>query len=558
MLARPSAAHGGRKMTGCLERQQGCSFLGGKATSRGGRKMTSLGLPASFVLLVLAAGMLFPGALGARTEASSLSREEELPAGEQDVVTVEQLAAKVGKLEQLLRESVGTIGERVGRLEGGLGRLEATCSRLEEEAGRSQAAAAWWEFDAVRAELGRLSEKTEQTEQNMQKVAGDATQLRTSTAKLEGQVDALQAECTEAAAQLSVLTGRRRVQTGGQQPAGDAETARIFKRTFSSSGHQSGRVDESNGGRRRLTPTAGKRRRAQSGKKGTCPAAAELQSKCGSAVAAGVGNCDVCVTMHFKTCTDDDAIDAFCSGSGGSGGSGPDGGGGGGGGTEAGGGDQVSFSSMVAQLFKATCPPGLPADDCIPMCEAETNGFLLLLNLDGEDTKLTCELHHGLYSWVGGAADGGFIGTDPAALFSAVVSGAAGTYAGTLAAAANISTTLTVHRGQLVQIGGDQTLPEPPEWGTGGFDVMEGGSLALVYVAFLAREGGAAADGGEAAAAATLTVRAGGTLSVAASLLLPPLSSCRAVSRYGGGCGCGCGGSSSSGGGGGGGISARG
>ena len=85
-------------MTGCLERQQGCSFLGGKATSRGGRKMTSLGLPASFVLLVLAAGTLFPGALGARTEASSLSREEELPAGEQDVVTVEQLAAKVDRI----------------------------------------------------------------------------------------------------------------------------------------------------------------------------------------------------------------------------------------------------------------------------------------------------------------------------------------------------------------------------------------------------------------------------------------------------------------------------
>ena len=110
---------------------------GGKATSRGGRKMTGQGLPASFVLLVLAAGMLFLGALGARTEASSLSMEQELPTGEQDVVTVEQLAAKVGKLKRLLRESVGTIGERVGKLEGGLGRLEATCSRVEEEAGRS-------------------------------------------------------------------------------------------------------------------------------------------------------------------------------------------------------------------------------------------------------------------------------------------------------------------------------------------------------------------------------------------------------------------------------------
>eukprot|EP01051_Picozoa_sp_SAG22_P039705 SAG22_NODE_21042_length_260_cov_0.956522_1_plen_56_part_01 len=45
----------------------------------------------------------------------------------------------------------------------------------------------------------------------------------------------------------------------------------------------------------------------------------------------------------------------------------------------------------------ATCPPGLPAADCIPLCEEETNGFLLLLNIRGEDTKLTCELHHGIY-----------------------------------------------------------------------------------------------------------------------------------------------------------------
>jgi hypothetical protein len=26
-----------------------------------------------------------------------------------------------------------------------------------------------------------------------------------------------------------------------------------------------------------------------------------------------------------------------------------------------------------------------------------------LLNIDGEDTKLACELHHGLYSWFGAA-----------------------------------------------------------------------------------------------------------------------------------------------------------
>ena len=162
------------------------------------------------------------------------------------------------------------------------------------------------------------------------------------------------------------------------------------------------------------------------------------------------------------------------------------------------------------------CPTGVPADHCIPMCEAKTNGYLLLLNLDGEDTKLTCELHHGLYSWVGGSADGGFIGTDPKALFSAIVSGAAGTYVGTLAVDANISTALTIHRGQIVQIAGDRALSARPAWGSGGFVIVEGGSLTLEFVAFLA---GKNAHG---TAAVVLTVLTGGRLSVADSLLMQP------------------------------------
>ena len=113
-------------------------------------------------------------------------------------------------------------------------------------------------------------------------------------------------------------------------------------------------------------------------------------------ILAGAGSCIVCVTQHFKSCTDDDAIDDFCSGSAHTAGEGG------------------SPGEGSAEFF-AMCPTGVPADHCIPMCEAKTNGYLLLLNLDGEDTKLTCELHHGLYSWVGGSADGGFIGTDPKA-----------------------------------------------------------------------------------------------------------------------------------------------
>jgi hypothetical protein len=49
---------------------------------------------------------------------------------------------------------------------------------------------------------------------------------------------------------------------------------------------------------------------------GSCPRAATLAAKCGSAIAAGVGNCIVCVAKHFA-CDDDGAIDAFCSDGGG-------------------------------------------------------------------------------------------------------------------------------------------------------------------------------------------------------------------------------------------------
>eukprot|EP01050_Picozoa_sp_SAG11_P006696 SAG11_NODE_530_length_8718_cov_12.724910_2_plen_1534_part_00 len=170
----------------------------------------------------------------------------------------------------------------------------------------------------------------------------------------------------------------------------------------------------------------------------------------------------------------------------------------------------------VVEQYHAQCTT---ADmlTCVFACNTTTHGYLLLVNINGEDTKLTCELHHGLYSWNGGSADGGFMGADPRALYSAVFSGAAGTYVGTLSVDANISTALTVHRDQIVQLAGNRALPAPPVWGSGGFVITEGGSLALEYVAFLASPAG-----GEGVGSSVLTVQAGGTLSVADSLLLQP------------------------------------
>ena len=62
----------------------------------------------------------------------------------------------------------------------------------------------------------------------------------------------------------------------------------------------------------------------------------------------------------------------------------------------------LAGSSMARQL-NAQCTDGNLRADCVPECTQAYHGYLLLLNVDGEDTKLACELHHGLYSWFGAA-----------------------------------------------------------------------------------------------------------------------------------------------------------
>ena len=85
-----------------------------------------------------------------------------------------------------------------------------------------------------------------------------------------------------------------------------------------------------------------------------------------------------------------------------------------------------------------TCTDGIDATECVPACSEELHGVsplvlrlaalhcvhprqlettepavfgteqdLLLANIDGEDSKYSCELHHGRYSWMGAASDGG-------------------------------------------------------------------------------------------------------------------------------------------------------
>ena len=57
----------------------------------------------------------------------------------------------------------------------------------------------------------------------------------------------------------------------------------------------------------------------------------------------------------------------------------------------------------LAQQLNVECTDGTPEYGCVPRCAEEDHGYQLLLNIGGEDSKMSCELHHSLYSWVGGA-----------------------------------------------------------------------------------------------------------------------------------------------------------
>ena len=119
-------------------------------------------------------------------------------------------------------------------------------------------------------------------------------------------------------------------------------------------------------------------------------------------------------------------------------------------------------SLSLAEQLNVQCTDGTATEDCVPTCTADLHGYQLLLNIDGEDSKLSCELHHALYSWVGAATDGGYLGSDFQAFFSAVVVGAAGVYIGMLVEDAGISADLVVTPGQTVSVTG--VAAAQPAW----------------------------------------------------------------------------------------------
>eukprot|EP01047_Picozoa_sp_COSAG01_P031974 COSAG01_NODE_2293_length_7967_cov_83.137646_5_plen_343_part_00 len=68
-------------------------------------------------------------------------------------------------------------------------------------------------------------------------------------------------------------------------------------------------------------------------------------------------------------------------------------------------------AERASRRFNLTCPTA-QATNCIPACDEHLRGDLMLLNVQGDDHKFSCELQDGNHSWIAPAADGSYLGHD--------------------------------------------------------------------------------------------------------------------------------------------------
>ena len=140
----------------------------------------------------------------------------------------------------------------------------------------------------------------------------------------------------------------------------------------------------------------------------------------------------------------------------------------------------LSSDWSVARLLGVQCADSSIAEaDCIPPCNPEHHGYILLLNIGGTDSRFSCNLANGLYSWIGAAAEGGYLGSDVQSFCSAVVSGAAGSFIVTVVGDAGVDTDIVVRLGQDVFIASDPAMAIAPIWGGGGFEVSRRAALSV-------------------------------------------------------------------------------
>jgi len=168
--------------------------------------------------------------------------------------------------------------------------------------------------------------------------------------------------------------------------------------------------------------------------------------------------------------------------------------------------EMAAGDETLAMQLMLSCDGGEETGDCVPACNADLHGDLLLANIDGEDSKYSCELHHSKYSWMGSAADGGYLGSDLLAVVASVLSGAAGEYNLAVEEDGDIDTDVTIEPGMHVSIRGDAGLVDAPSWGRGSFTVAEKAMLWLMYI--------------KLDIAATISVIPGGSVSLADLALL--------------------------------------
>ena len=138
----------------------------------------------------------------------------------------------------------------------------------------------------------------------------------------------------------------------------------------------------------------------------------------------------------------------------------------------------ASTGLSIAERLNVECSDGTAGADCVPECSAEVHGYVLLLNIDDNDSKLTCERRNGLFSWVGAATEGGYIGWDPAIFLAALGSGAPGIYSLALTMDADVTASSVIAPGQTVSVIGDSTLPRWPK----DFVVQRDASLSLSHI----------------------------------------------------------------------------
>ena len=125
----------------------------------------------------------------------------------------------------------------------------------------------------------------------------------------------------------------------------------------------------------------------------------------------------------------------------------------------------ISAGVSLAEELGVVCADGTPSDDCIPECTAALYGISMILNLDGNDSKFSCEQHHGIHSWMGPSADGGYLGKDIEAFFAAVNSGAAGRYMGVMLTDGGFDADLLiVGEDQKVSVSGADGQARAPRW----------------------------------------------------------------------------------------------